>query len=389
MPVGPRVNTMANMKRAVSRGMAAIAELCALGLQAEALVPAVLEALHQVVPSSRNLFDWADASGRLVHYYFEGPIDATIAQLYFDEFHNRREAEAMPAFDALAQRPMGIHSAAELNHAEFFNSALYHEIWRPQGLKYRVEAVLRGQGGALIGSLVLYRGPGEPCFKPEEERRLAQVLPVFAQGLASSAVVEPKTHHVPSPEPSESLILDLQGSVHYATPGVHRLLLLALGGIGQSSVSQPLDWLARQTLSPLLQRLREQTSAGAGHGAPLPRWQWPTSELNFANAWGRFAIQARLLQATGQGAPSLVQADIHRHEPYSVALARKLRSLPLTPGQAAVCSALVQGKSQAQIADQLGVAPATVVDHVRKSYLALDVRTVLELRALLDGTPLR
>ena len=65
--------------------MAAVRELCRCGLRPEALVPAVLESLHAVVPSSRNLFDWTDASGRLLHYYFAGPIDATIAQLYFAE----------------------------------------------------------------------------------------------------------------------------------------------------------------------------------------------------------------------------------------------------------------------------------------------------------------
>ena len=45
----------------------------------------------------------------------------------------------------------------------------------------------------------------------------------------------------------------------------------------------------------------------------------------------------------------------------------------------------MQGHTQAQIAEQLGVAPATVIDHVRKSYRALDVRSVLELRALVDA----
>ena len=49
-----------------SRSIAALHALCELKLHAEVLVPAVLEALHQVVPSYRNLFDWTDAQGRLV-----------------------------------------------------------------------------------------------------------------------------------------------------------------------------------------------------------------------------------------------------------------------------------------------------------------------------------
>ena len=70
--VNPRVDasspapahTAAAMK--TSRSIAALHALCELKLHAEVLVPAVLEALHQVVPSYRNLFDWTDAQGRLV-----------------------------------------------------------------------------------------------------------------------------------------------------------------------------------------------------------------------------------------------------------------------------------------------------------------------------------
>ncbi len=389
------------MKNRWSRETAAIRELCALGLPAQTLVPAVLEALHRVVPSSRNLFDWTDESGRLIHYYFEGPIDTRIAQLYFAEFHNHREAEAMPRFDALAQRPAGIHSAAELDHAGFFGSALFNEIWRPQGLKYRVEAVLRAPGGRLVGSLVLYREPGDRCFSADEERRLAQVVPVLSAGLARSHTAAQHERHVPAAEPVQSLLLDLDGTVQHASTGAERWLLLACGGISRSNLAQPLDWLARTALSPLLQRLREQATVGSqqsqagraglrthqahqAHQRDKPDKPDKAAELNFGNLWGQFKARAQLLLPRGAGQRMLVQVTLERQEPYRVALSRALQRLPLTAGQAAVCSALVQGHTQAQIALQLGVAPATVIDHVRKSYRALDVRSVLELRAVVD-----
>jgi DNA-binding NarL/FixJ family response regulator len=80
-----------------------------------------------------------------------------------------------------------------------------------------------------------------------------------------------------------------------------------------------------------------------------------------------------------------VLVTLRRHEPRRVALERALRGLPLTPGQAAVCRALADGRPQARIAEALGVAPSTVVDHVRKAYRALDVHSAFELRALLDA----
>ncbi len=130
------------------RSIAALRALCALKLHPEVLIPAVLEALHGLVPSYRNLFDWTDEEGRLVRYFIEGPVDADIARLYFDEFHNRREAEAMPAFHTLHRAPPGVRGADELDHPAFYRSALYNEIWRPQGFLTRLEAVVRGPGSA-------------------------------------------------------------------------------------------------------------------------------------------------------------------------------------------------------------------------------------------------
>lgn len=56
----------------------------------------------------------------------------------------------------------------------FFGSVLCNEIWRPQGFHTRLEAAVRGRQGRLIGSLVLYRGPGDPRFTRDDERRLAR-----------------------------------------------------------------------------------------------------------------------------------------------------------------------------------------------------------------------
>jgi DNA-binding NarL/FixJ family response regulator len=95
--------------------------------------------------------------------------------------------------------------------------------------------------------------------------------------------------------------------------------------------------------------------------------------------------QAQTLHpVVGSPLPPLVQVHLQRHEPHGVALERALRGLPVTPGQAAVCRALYQGQAQARIAEQLGVASTTVIDHVRKAYRTLNLHTVQELRALLD-----
>ncbi len=78
--------------------MASLRALASMGLPAELFIPAALEMMHGIIPSLRNLFDWTDAQGNLIRYYFEGPIDPRIAAHYFEEFHNRREGDVMPTF---------------------------------------------------------------------------------------------------------------------------------------------------------------------------------------------------------------------------------------------------------------------------------------------------
>ena len=362
-----------------SRAIAALRALCSLNLHAEVLVPAVLEALHQVVPSQRNLFDWTDEHGRLVRYFIEGPIDAGIAQLYFDEFHNRREAEVMPSFDSLRRQPPGVRGADELNHAAFFRSALYNEIWRPQGFHTRLEAVVRGRDQRLVGSLVLYRAPGEARFTAEDERRLALVLPAIAMGLQAGGPARADEPHVPSPEPAETLLLTLQGEVCHASPGAHRLLLMAEGGASRESLSRPMGSLASRLVPMLLHRLRQQALDDAP-AIPAP----PPTSIAHETSAGQFLASGRLLRALMGGQAPLAQITLQRLEPHRVSLERALRTLPISPGQMAVCRQLYHGHSHEQISQRLGVATATVVDHVRKVYQALDVRSALEVRAVVD-----
>lgn len=364
-----------------ARALAALRALCGLQLHPEVLVPALLEALHTLVPSQRNLFDWTDAQGRLVRYFIEGPIDADIAHLYFTEFHNQREAEAMPRFDALRRLPAGVRSAQELDHPAFFRSALYNEVWRPQGLHTRLEAVLRGRDGTLLGSLVLYRGPGERPFRHSDEQQLAALLPAFAAALQCHGAARADDRHVLSPDAAETLLLTLDGALCHASPGAERLLLMADGGATPDHLAR----LARRArpgdlrlLAMLLAQLRERAAAGPALVlAPPP-------SIVHETAAGQFVASGVLLRARLAGQAPLAQVTLRRMEPHRVALERALRALPLTPGQVAVCRGLYRGQTHLQIGQQLGVATATVTDHVRKLYRTLNLNAVHELRALLD-----
>lgn len=261
-----------------SRELGRLRELCALGLPTPLVMPTLLAELHALVPSSRNLFDWCDGDGALTRYCVEGPVDEAVARLYFDEFHNRREAEAMPSFAQALASGAVLNSARQLDTRHFLGSALYAEIWRPQGFRYRVELIVRARSGQPLGSLVLYRGPGEPCFTAAEEARLLPLLPHLAQALSHDVAVRcPPEHWQPAPEAAEVLLLDDAGRLRHASPGARRLLLLAAPGPG------PAQTTSTETLLASLH--------AAARRGPVT--------LKVDSPWGRFRVQC--LPAGGPG----------------------------------------------------------------------------------------
>lgn len=353
-----------------ANAVAGIRSLCTLGLPGEQLIPALLEALHRFVPSSRNLFDWTDAHGNLVRYYFEGPIDAAVARHYFEEFHNKREAEAMPAFRQAVMGRAVIRSAAELDNPQFFRSALYNEIWKPQGLHSRIEAIVRSSRGEPLGSLVLYREANDPPFTAEEEQRLSGVVPYIARGLEGASPLP--GDYVEAPARRAVLSLAADGRLLHLSQDAHKMLLLSHGGITPASASRAPAAADFPTLSLLADHVRRNDGASRREIA-----------LTVDNAWGRFVFEAEPLAAVAAAEPA-IHVAIRHHETRAVAWRRGLDALPLSVTQREVCTLLRAGYSHGEIATAMSVAPSTVADHVKKIYNKLDVHSVHELCALLE-----
>lgn len=346
-----------------------IRELCSLGLAGELLIPALLEAMHRVIPSARNLFDWVDGAGSIRRYYFEGPIDHQLARLYFDEFYNKREAEAMPRYVDVIRGEATIRSAEELNHQRFFDSALYNEIWRPQRLHFRLEAIVRGQDGRPLGSLVLYREQGDPIFSRADEETLQTLVPYVAYGLQHGRA-QP-VDYAASERRAALVNLDAAGRIVHLSRNAHKVLLLAHGDISPASAARAPASEDFPTLTLLHRQLSRPGAAGSQ--APLA--------LTLANAWGEFQFHAEHLEPLAGAAGALIGVTIQHLAPREAADLGALESTPLSIVQKKVCALLLHGCSHPQIAQRLGISPHTVTDHIRKIYLKLDVHSVDELRS--------
>ncbi len=352
-------------------GLAHVRTLCSTGLPAEQLIPALLEALHSVIPSARNLFDWTDAEGNLIRYYFEGPIDHAVARRYFEEFHNKREGEVMPRFRQAVTGRAVIRSAAELNHDAFFRSALYNEIWRPQRLHTRIEAIVRGLRGVPLGSLVLYREKADPPFRPADEKLLEAVVPYVARALEGETSLP--RDFIARRDRRAVLSLSPAGKLLNLSQDAQKMLLLSHGGITPASAGrEPLasDFSMLVMIVDQVNRNRETSRCQVG--------------FTLDNAWGRFVFEAEPLMPVGGAGAAEIHVTIEHQEPRAMAWHRALGALPLSPAQREVCGLLRAGLTQRQVAAALSVAPTTVADHVRKIYGKLDVSSVQELIARVE-----
>jgi DNA-binding CsgD family transcriptional regulator len=350
-----------------SAGLSALRALSQAGLPSEAFVPAALEALHGIVPSYRNLFDWTDDAGNLVRYYFEGPIDHGVASHYFEEFYNRREAEVMPRFRQAIHAANSVRGAGELDNPIFFRSALYNEVWRPQGLHTRVEALVRDSRGRTLGSLVLYRAPGDPKFTRAEEILLERVTAYLARGLEEGEHAQGVADYSPSAAKKAFISIDGHGQVVQLSSEALKLLMLAHGGVTPESVSRGPRREDFATLDRLWQDHERRRS--------------DCTSATVENAWGRFVFDSEPMRPVHGGDLPMLNVAVAQFEPRFVSVRRALDRLPLSPAQREVCALLHRGESQARIARELGVAVTTVADHVRKIYTKLDIHSVAELSA--------
>jgi DNA-binding CsgD family transcriptional regulator len=357
-----------------SAGLSALRALCQAGLPPEAFVPAALDALHEVVPSYRNLFDWTDDAGNLERYYFEGPIDHGVAAHYFEQFYNRREAEVMPQFRQAIRSRVDVRSAGELDNPLFFRSALYNEIWRPQGLHTRVEALVRDARGRTLGSLVLYRAAADPKFKPAEEKLVQQAAAYVARGLEEGRRAQGTGDYAAAPARQALVSIDGHGQVVQLSSEALKLLMLAHGGVTPASVSRS----PRREDFTTVDRLWQQHERSHGSEA--------TSAI-VQNAWGRFVFRAEPMRPVQAGDLPMLHVMVAQFEPQFVSVRKALNRLPLSPAQREVCTLLHRGDSQARIARELNVAVTTVADHVRKIYAKLDIHSVVELRARIGEPP--
>lgn len=346
-----------------SAAIAGIRRLSTLGLPAPEVIPPMLQRLHGAVASASNSFHWVDADGRPTDWFGEPPYLPEVARLSADLQCIAHAASTLPAHRVFGSGRRAVRRTPL--PPDFHDSDAYRRLWQPRGIHHALEAVV-DDGRRPLGVLVLYRGPRDPDFAPEDLETVSALLPLFARACGGPPAYDGERA---AASPPTFAVVGLDGEVRHADSEARLRLALAL--------------------HPCLNhRSCRRGCAAADAGvtaqlgsicAALPADPRQTTTLHLRSPWGRFTLRAQRLQPVhGDGAP-LVGIALEHEVPLLVAVDAALERSALSPRQRELCLMLVEGGSYAAAGARMGISEQTAISYARVIFAKLGARSREEL----------
>ncbi len=344
---------------------AQIRQLCCLGLPAETLMPRLLPLIRQLVPADSAGFFWVDSSGDMHNLYAERMLPSEHMRLYFEHFYDSDEHPFRREF--LARVQAGIEVDSRSADAALQRTAYYNEIMRELDAHHVLYGVVRDHGAAL-GQISLYRPKKSSEFDAKARADLASILHYVAHavsvrnGLVTELQPEAsgesisKTQQVDTDD--EAVVMAyFDGRLLHASEQARRLLVQAVDGAFAPGRLRAADAAVTALIVRLAEMLRE-----AGSRPPL---------LAMQTRWGRLQLRAyRLGESAASDAPFAIR--IARQEPMLLKFAEALRTLGMPPQQQDIALRMAQGKSNQEIAQDMGLSPNTVAYHIKQIFSKLN-----------------
>ena len=339
-----------------TKALSHIRQLCSLGVESHAVMPALIEALHDLIPSSNNLFIWTDDEGTPIDRYCEVYIPAVIEAA-------QKDLPGKTDLKAIVQSGRAVGNLRE-RPPEFYKSPYFAEVYGPMGALHSLDAVIRTSRGTE-GVLILHRDSEKP-FTKEEERELESVLPYIRHIWTRP---QSETAHVYTDSDGHgTIICDTDGRIQHISLNASQLLAMAQQHRGAGSAELPTH--LPDELKELTRRLYTLTTPGAHAGPPA---------LYVNNRWGRFVFRATWLDSLSGPQDRMVAISITRQEPLAVSVVRGFQKSPLSPKQRDVALMLVTGRSAEDIVREMSISVTTYKDHLRKIYEKLGINKRVDL----------
>ena len=300
-------------------------------------------------------------------------LPAAVSERYATRWFNREEALYYPSHIRLQNDPtLGIMRVSDFS-PDFGESELYKEIMG-HSEHHWIAGISCRSGPRPIGNFGIGRPASLPNFSDVELGLLARARPYVSQALAAPAAGA-------ATERGEDLVetamvcADPSGEVFAESANGWRMLRWVCDTpLSVTTIQEARDAWSRPLLAEMARRVRAALS-----GAPAP-----PAILRRANAYGDFVLRAHALGPPGGGGFS-VGVQIERHLPLDQRLYRSPDFRALSSREKMVAQALVRGETNTEIAGRLGLAPSTVITHVRNIYARLEVNSRANLAGRLLG----
>jgi DNA-binding CsgD family transcriptional regulator len=360
------------------RQMSAVAhfrQLCCLGIAPELVVPSLLSAIHEIVPSEINGFHWADESGHMVGFVPEYVIPEVVTALV-DNFDGLIERCFQVDFTTTMRHGKPLGNLLPAHTPAFYHSDLYHLIYRPYNLHHVLDLVVRDTpDGVGTGALIVGRSARQPPFGSAETGKLLQLLPYIAHALHGRETLMDEVHTEDEGQDDRFadsgnaglVILDGHGHVAYSSARARQILYYMSDATGSTPSA-----IGTETPAPLRAVFDNLVRIAQERDAPPP-------VVYHRNRWGRFVMRGHWLEPSNAAAASLVGVTIQQQEPLALVMMRNMHVAGLSERQRQVCLLLAQNRSFALIASQLHISLSTAKDYADRIYRKLDVHTRDEL----------
>jgi DNA-binding CsgD family transcriptional regulator len=351
-----------------SAQVAYVRQICASALPAEAVAALLANALPSLVPSA-FMFCWTnDCAGNVVAVVGN---DSSALAHFSATYPGMQSASTDPSTDPstessykvrLSSGRSAVDNSSNMGHA-CLASELYERVFRPLGVDSGIRGIAISPRGNSAG-IGMLRLRGERKMGEVHERQLAAVLPYIEYALD---VCPPEAGVATIYDGKASMMVNARTGERFENAEANRLILLAAGNCVDA------ENMKRQWVRQLVQNLLTlDAGAGTYTRAELPHF-------TVQNAFGIFSFRAQWLVSSLRPDRRMVSIDIERQMPRLMRALERIPKLPLSPRQREICVRLADGRSIEEVANALGLRPATMTGYVTDIYERLGVHSRAEL----------
>lgn len=354
--------------------------LCDSGLRSEVVIPLVMEELKRLVRFGAWVFAWSNARSELVNSAMS-PMRPETLRYFVEHFDNLARDVGFSIHDAIRTFPAvsNPRRTGRLNPG-MDETESYREVWGPEGAYFNLTLAVRGADERPLGVIQVFRPKEDTDFDLDDEASIHVVLPYLRRLLLREVVRFAELPLIQDGLAGVAVFPEDDGP-QFISDRAYDLSVMALND------KLPITSDGLQIVDPadrLNDMCRDVRRASQASGTTTAGGESSSVRL-LSNERGVFTFEWEPSLRKGVRVWSVV---IRHKIPARARLMYMPEGALLSTRQLEVARRLLDGESIPQIADQIGVRPATLKDHTREIYRKFGVSDRNQLlRKIVESTP--